>query len=199
MDDADLKNLSIQQGILRPEFNKNILIYDVIVASHIEQFNIQATTSDKGASYSIKSNLTGFADSGCLKLVEGQNIIVIEITSEDGTIKKYTINCLKLSASNATLKSIDFNENKFKLNPQFESEQFDYEMQVEYNQTQCSLGYDVYDINCIVEVNCNSVLLKKDIDQSFFSFDLNFGITIIQLNVISNNNNNKMKKKKKLF
>ena len=95
MDDANLSKLSVNQTGLRPEFHKNNLDYNLTVPFSVDLLKVTAVPNDKGASCSIKSN-TGFGDE--VKLVEGENKIQIECTSEDGTVKKYSINCKRLSA-----------------------------------------------------------------------------------------------------
>lgn len=55
MDDANLKKLVIDQSGLTPDFNKDNAEYKLTVASNVEFIKISATTSDNGASFSIKS------------------------------------------------------------------------------------------------------------------------------------------------
>lgn len=58
MDDADLKNLSVNQKGLVPQFNKDVLNYSLVVASSVLSLKVSGTTSDKGASISLKSKIT---------------------------------------------------------------------------------------------------------------------------------------------
>ena len=100
MDDAYLSKLSVDQMGLKPIFSKEAFEYHIQVASSVSLLRVTAVTSDKGASLSIKSGL-GFGDE--CKLTDGLNKIQIEVTSEDGTMKKCFIECLKMSASDAQL------------------------------------------------------------------------------------------------
>ena len=183
MDDANLKNLTLDQAGLYPTFHKDVLAYQLTVASHIQQLNIAATTSDTGASFSIKSNTTGFADSGLLNLTEGENSIVIEVTSEDGTVKKYALTCSKLSASHAALKNLKLNSSS--LIPLFESGHFDYKAAIEFHVTQTYFTCDIFDPNCAIQVEFNNVSVEKSPESNFYQIDLNYGFSIVQIKVIS--------------
>ena len=57
---------------------------------------------------------------GELKLEVGANKITVEVTSEDGTVNKYFLDCSRLCASSASLKSLGFTD--IRLEPGFESE-----------------------------------------------------------------------------
>ena len=188
MDDANLKNLAIDQAVLNPAFHRDVLAYQLTVASNIQQLNIAATTSDTGASFSIKSNTTGFADSGVLKLTEGENKIVIEVTSEDGTVKKYAITCSRLSSSHAALKNLNFYS--ICLSPSFESGHFDYKAAIESSITQTHFTCDIFDPNCAIQIEFNNVLVEKSAESNSYQIDLNNGFSIVQIQVTSPDKSN---------
>lgn len=184
MDDANLAKLSVNQPGLRPNFIKDNLNYDIIVAFNVEVLKITASTSDKGASFSIKSN-TGYGED--VKLVEGENKIQIEVTSEDGTIKKYLINCTRLSASAANLKSLEFE--KIALVPSFSPDHLEYSASLDFKQTEAKFKLDIFDPSCGITVEFNKSTLNKFQDSSY-SFSLNFGLSEIIIKVTSPNKAN---------
>lgn len=180
MDDAYLSKLVANQPGLKPYFNKETLNYEITVASNVTSLSIAAETSDKGASFSIKSN-SGYGDE--CKLNDGENKIQIECTSEDGTIKKYHINCFKLSASEAKLDYLDLNQCVIK--PSFEPNIFEYETKVIFSQKIVELKSSVIDPNCGVEISCNSKIIEKGND--WFICNLNYGFSDIQIKLTSPN------------
>lgn len=181
MDDANLAKLIVDQPGLKPSFNKDVTNYEIIVAFNVEILKIKCSTSDTGASFSIKSN-TGYGEN--VKLNEAENKIQIEVTSEDGTIKKYIINCTRLSASAAALKSLEFEG--IDLVPKFTSDENEYSAFVNYKQTESKFKLDVYDPSCGIEVSFNRTNLTKSSDL-YFKISLNYGLSEISIIVTSPN------------
>ena len=77
-----LKSLSVEGYDLTPEFNKEKLEYSLELDSTIEKININASVEDKTAS------VTG---TGEKELIEGENIIDIIVTAQNGNTRKYII------------------------------------------------------------------------------------------------------------
>ena len=179
MDDANLSKLSVNQNGLRPAFNANITNYDLIVASDVELLNVTPVTSDRGASFSIKSK-TGFGDD--VKLIQGENNIIIEVTSEDGTAKIYQIKCVRLSAADAKLKQINFKV--FKLFPDFEPGHFEYSAKCDYKTTEEKFSFELFDFGCNITVLCNNMYQTK-LEDSCYVLHLNHGRSEVLINVTS--------------
>ena len=57
MDDADLEKLIIKPGKLKPKFNRNVTLYEVVLNSGIKQFNLDPLTRDCNASWIITVSL----------------------------------------------------------------------------------------------------------------------------------------------
>lgn len=186
MDDANLAKLSVNQPGLRPDFHKDTTEYSIIVASNVNVLNITASTSDKNASFSIKSS-TGYGEE--VKLNEGENKITIEVSSEDGTIKKYLIDCKRLSASDANLKQIEFDSVKMK--PLFDPNICEYSVNCEYKTTDVNLKLELYDPNCSVEVVANDLIITNNANSSYnYTFSLNFGYSVLLVKCTSPNKSN---------
>ena len=76
--DSTLSSLSIAEGAITPEFNKDVKEYAITVPNEVTKLNITATPTDSKASVSV----TEYEE-----LKEGENTITISVTAEDGTTK----------------------------------------------------------------------------------------------------------------
>ena len=70
--------MSIAEGAITPEFNKDVKEYAITVPNEVTKLNITATPTDSKATVSV----TEYEE-----LKEGENIITISVTAEDGTTK----------------------------------------------------------------------------------------------------------------
>ena len=177
MDDANLNKLTLKEVRFTPDFNKNITEYHAIVPSDIDRVEIEATTSDRGASYVVKFNEK---DGQKCILKDGQNKIIIEVSSEDGTLKHYTIYCVKLSASDAILKSLRIT-NLLIISPEFKSDIYEYQATVAFDLCHVKIDTEVDDPKCEVSLEFNGSVTLKSAETSF-NVELNHGNS--QLNII---------------
>lgn len=76
--DSTLSSLSIAEGAITPEFNKDVKEYAITVPNEVTKLNITATPTDPKATVSV----TEYEE-----LKEGENTITISVTAEDGTTK----------------------------------------------------------------------------------------------------------------
>lgn len=76
--DSSLSALTVEEGTISPEFNKDVKEYAITVPNEITKINITATPTDSKATVSI----TEYEE-----LQEGENTITISVTAEDGTTK----------------------------------------------------------------------------------------------------------------
>lgn len=76
--DSTLSSLSIAEGAITPEFNKDVKEYAITVPNEVTKLNITATSTDSKATVSV----TEYEE-----LKEGENTITISVTAEDGTTK----------------------------------------------------------------------------------------------------------------
>ena len=95
--DATLKSLTVDNGTLTPEFDKDTLKYEVIVPYEIENLGISAITNSDRANYTISGNTN---------LVVGKNESTLTVTAEDGSLLVYTINILRQPSTNNFLQSL---------------------------------------------------------------------------------------------
>lgn len=79
---ANLKSLSVDQGILSPAFSPGQLSYSLSVAMGVDRIAVSAEAEDPVASVSVSGN-TGLQD--------GANTIRVVVTAQNGSTNTYTI------------------------------------------------------------------------------------------------------------
>ncbi len=87
---TNLKNIMLADGILSPEFNKDITSYQVTLPNEITKLALSALPQIDSSKVTIKGNDN---------LSIGQNKVTITVTAKDGTEKNYTITVIRQSAS----------------------------------------------------------------------------------------------------
>lgn len=95
--DNFINSLTIDKYMLIPEFQKDISEYSLNIDYEIEQLEIDAILSDSKSTIQIIGNEN---------LQVGENEILLNVTSEDGTIRTYKINVIKEALIPPLLKSI---------------------------------------------------------------------------------------------
>lgn len=80
-----LKSLDINQGKLSPNFDKQILNYNIVLSNEIENIIISAHSEDDNAII----NGTGTID------IKEKKQCIIEVTAESGTVRTYFINIVR--------------------------------------------------------------------------------------------------------
>lgn len=82
-----LTSLSVEGYTLTPSFDPNVLQYDILVSSATTSINVSAT---KASTLSTVSGL------GVCELSVGVNAIDISVTAQNGIVKTYTINVVRM-------------------------------------------------------------------------------------------------------
>ncbi|MBQ6825069.1 MAG: cadherin-like beta sandwich domain-containing protein [Clostridia bacterium] len=80
---ADLKSLSLSDGVLSPAFSPSVTTYNVTVKNSVTSCKIYATTADSAATMTVQ---------GSQKLQIGKNTRSVTVTAPSGAQKTYTIN-----------------------------------------------------------------------------------------------------------
>jgi len=101
---ADLKNLEISIGTLEQKFSPDTIEYSSSVDSRVKSIAIAATASDSKSGIKINgiTTLNGIP-SQLNKLNYGSNIIPIEVTALNGTVKSYHLNVTRLEKTAPTI------------------------------------------------------------------------------------------------
>ncbi|MDD2505060.1 MAG: cohesin domain-containing protein [Bacilli bacterium] len=80
--DNNLSSLSVDEFNITPEFDKNTLEYSVLLSPGVEKIKIDAKTSHN------KAKVSGLGE---INVVEGENLLPVTVTAENGASKTYTI------------------------------------------------------------------------------------------------------------
>ena len=97
---ANLKSMILNVEGLSPAFAKNITNYSLNVGENVNEIKVNAAVEHSRASYTVSGNTN---------LKDGENIVTVKVTAENGTVKTYTINVIKSDdpvKSDATLSSL---------------------------------------------------------------------------------------------
>ncbi len=80
--DSSLKELTIKEGKISPEFKNDVKEYTLSVPYETSEVNVTATTTDSKATVEVKDNKD---------LKEGENVVTVNVTAEDGSTSRYII------------------------------------------------------------------------------------------------------------
>jgi hypothetical protein len=95
-EDATLRSLTIDAGVLSPAFSASCFEYDVTVRNMFESINVTATPN---------SNKAVASGAGEKSLEIGDTTVTIEVTAESGARKTYTLNITRLDSSVKEIKT----------------------------------------------------------------------------------------------
>ena len=116
---SKIKSLEVKEGVISPEFNKEILEYNVRIPNEKEKITLEIELEDKEGTYKVIGNEN---------LKVGENEIEIEVTSSDGKEKRvYKINVEREELSNNYLKSLKVKGYEI----EFNKEELNYEIEIE--------------------------------------------------------------------
>ena len=124
--DSTLSALSVKEGAISPEFKKDVKEYSLTIPYETSEVNVTATATDSKAKVAIEGNKD---------LKEGENIVKVLVTAEDGTSTTYTIKVTRKRVPIAlkTLVVKYQNENgeliETPLNPVFNFDTLEYTLQ----------------------------------------------------------------------
>ena len=151
---ADLKSLKVNVEGMSPEFDKNTTEYYLIVDLSVEKIDVTATADHEKASVKVTGN-------NSIKL--GENTININVTAEDGTVKKYVINVTKVDnveLADASLQSIEISN--YKIYPTFKPDVYRYNLMVNNEIDKLDLVAKAEKENAKVEITGNENLKEGE-------------------------------------
>lgn len=159
-DDKALKSLSIEGVEIDPAFDPEITDYSVTFQD-ADKLDIKAEPSSDKATVEITGNE---------ELKDGDNVIKITVTAEDGTTRLYSITATKQSANAATLSTLKVAG--YTLNPTFSPDVKEYKLTI--------LDSNVNKIDIIAKTNLENAKVEV-----LGNTDLKDGENIIQIKVTS--------------
>ena len=130
--------------------------YAADVGHGVAETTVKPTVNDDGASYLVK--LDGVADSdGTVSLVEGSNVITVEVTAEDGdTTQTYTVAVTRAApplSSDATLSGLALSDAPFT----FASDTTNYEVNVAHDVDQTTVAATANDDGATYAIKLDGV------------------------------------------
>ena len=153
-----LDSLTINHGILTPEFNSDVNEYTVDLTEDIEEIEINAT-ADPSAS------ITG---TGKFKVISGENIFDIVVTAEDGSVNTYTIKANKAKSSNNNVVNIIPSHSS--LTPTYNNDIDSYQVEVDES-------VDEIDFDVVLEKETANVIGNKDISLNYGENNVTITVT----------------------
>lgn len=145
--DATLKTLTISEGTLEPEFNKNTISYTATVPFSVSNLTVNAEATDS------KASVEG---DGEKELTVGSNQIDVTCTAEDSTEKTYTITVEREKNSDATLKSLEVAGQT--MNPTFDKNTTSYTVNVANSVSNVTINAAATDSNASVQGTGNKTV-----------------------------------------
>lgn len=146
--DNYLKELSTTNGVLSPEFNKDVNSYNVTVGNEVTSLDLTAIANDSKSKIEITGNEN---------FKVGMNTVTIKITAEDGTERTYTIN-VKRSEEESKTKLKDLVVADYPLSPKFDPDNSKYKVTVDKDIDKLDITAIAENENSTVEIIGNSDL-----------------------------------------
>ena len=194
--DNYLKSLTVKSSHeMEPSFNKNVNTYNIKVPYEVEKLDLSYITSNEKSKVEITGN-ENFK-------VGSVNTVEIKVTAEDGSVRIYSLNVTRSTASSKTdLKDITIDN--VNITPKFDPNNQEYTAKVDGNTNKLDIKATPSDSSSKVEiignenlkVGHNTVLIKvtdKDGFTKYYSIDVEkekeeskiLGLTPLQFGIIA--------------
>ncbi|MBP3707443.1 MAG: cadherin-like beta sandwich domain-containing protein [Clostridia bacterium] len=118
-EDKSLKSLSVEGFEITPAFNPEVTEYSIIVGKDIEKVEVKAEANDEKSKVEI-ANVE--------KIEDGDNLIKIVVTAEDGTARTYSINAKKQEEKVVGLASLKIQG--YTIEPKFTTDVYEYKLTI---------------------------------------------------------------------
>ncbi|MBB6672965.1 cadherin-like beta sandwich domain-containing protein [Cohnella nanjingensis] len=154
---ADLNNLTINQGTLSPGFASGTPDYTASVGNSVTNLNVTPYVADSTATVTINGDTVISGNAKNVALNVGPNTIMITVTAQDGTTRKtYTITATRAASANADLSNLTINQGT--LSPGFASGTSDYTASVGNSVTNVDVTPYVADSTATVKVDGSAAI-----------------------------------------
>lgn len=147
-----LEELTVDGYEITPEFDKQIINYEIVQEITDDYLEITAKTDDE------KSSVSG-VDKITLNL--GENNLRIDVTAENGTIRTYFIKVVKSIKKNVRLNSFKLkteDNNSIEITPEFDKDIFEYNCNVQSYIENVDVEAIANDENVKIEITGNKNL-----------------------------------------
>ena len=153
-----LKNLSVENYSITPEFDKQTINYEIKEEITDDSITIKAETDDEKASVSGTGKIT---------LNSGENNIEIEVTAENGMVRTYFIKVIKQVKQNLRLNSLKItteDKSNIEITPEFNENIYEYNCEVQSYVEKINIDTNSNIENAKIEITGNENL-KEGLNQ----------------------------------
>ena len=168
---ANLESLTVNNGELVPEFNKDETNYTVEVENYVE--SITLTGIPESSKATVSGNQT-------YNLVVGENKMAILVTAQDGTLKTYFVTVTRKESQIAQTLLEDLDVLEGELTPVFNPNTLNYVVNIPNEYDSATITYvkhnldavvDIYD-NTDLEVGHNIITIKVSYEGEFTTYKI---------------------------
>lgn len=143
-----LSSLNLTNCTMSPDFSTDVTNYSCIVENSVTSTIVSATPT---------SSVATIEGTGERNLVVGKNAITVDVTSQSGNKKLYTVEVTRKANSNATLKSLNVTDQI--ISPDFDPNNPNYLLTVPYSATNIEVNAITAHDQATVEVFGNNNLV----------------------------------------
>lgn len=144
-----LKELTLLQGTLSPEFNKDVKEYTVQVGTDVTELQLDAIPEDEKAKVTVEGNTD---------LKDGENKVTITVTAEDGSKTTYTLTVNKTDKEAVGLVLSKLEIAGETLSPTFTPEVYSYSLNVPTGTTTLDVTAETDEEDATIEITGNTDL-----------------------------------------
>ena len=156
---AELSSLSLSEGALAPAFDAGTVSYTATVDENISSITMTPEAADAAATITVEGKeVTSSSPSQDILLDTGKNTVNINVTAQDGTMKKYTVDVTRNApapapdpAPSAVLNGLAISEGK--LAQAFDAGVFSYTATVDEKVSVITLVPTSFDTTARITVN----------------------------------------------
>lgn len=162
--DATLKSLDVSGFTLSPKFKSNVNTYSMKVANNITSLKVSAIANSDKAKVEISGNTNW---------KEGNNVVTIKVTAEDGTTNTYIVNVNRAASGDTTttptkssdnyLKSLTINSSHT-MSSKFDKNTSTYNIEVPYEVDKLDLSALTNNSKAKVEITGNENFLVGQVN-----------------------------------
>ena len=182
--DAALSDLDISEGVLSPRFASGTGSYTLMVGNSVDSVTVTPTANHGGATVTVTvvtgATVNRSGSDYTFDLDVGSNVIIIEVTAEDGAIRVYTVTATRAESSDATLSGLTISGSS--LSPRFASSTVDYTARVVNSATSVTVTPTVSEGEATVTVTVDTGATVNR-SGSDYTFDLDVGSNLITIEV----------------
>lgn len=186
----NLEYIKINKGKLTPKFNKNTLNYNIYLDNKDSKITFDIKTESNKSTIRYIYNGKIIKNLNNLSVDVGDNLLLIEITAENGNSKTYTVvinrnnNNIVLTNDNY-LKSLSIDN--YQLTPNFDKDNSSYNVNVLYNTNTVNLNYELLNSQSRATVKINNTIIDD-----YNNIPLKEGSNILEIMVTDKDGNNRI-------